>query len=347
MKIENLVRPNILSLKPYSSARDEFALEGKESNELIFLDANEFPYENGINRYPDPLQQKLKRKICTKLGGNISNLLIGNGSDEIIDLLLRAFCNPGKDALIISSPSYGMYQVLAQINHVKLIDVPLNQNFEMDTDAIINAAKDETVKVIFICSPNNPTGQVFPKKEILKILTNTHKLVLIDEAYIQFSDKESMVQELNNYPNLVVLQTLSKLFGMAGLRLGLCWASKVLINLLNNLKLPYNVNTLSQEKAIELLDKINIKQRKEENSLERNKMNSFLETLTWVEKVYPSDANFILFRCDNAPSRYLQLLKKGIVVRNRSQQLHCENCLRISIGTSAQNQKIQKLLKNF
>lgn len=346
MSIKELIRPSILKLEPYSSARDEFILKDNQEN-LIFLDANESPFETDYNRYPDPYQRELKKVISSKLGGKTENLFLGNGSDEIIDLLFRCLCIPSKDQVIISSPTYGMYKVSAAINEVGLIDIPLTKNFELKTDEIIETLQNETVKMLFICSPNNPTGKTFPTNQIVEILENTNKLVIIDEAYIQFSDQASLKEKLDKYPNLVVLQTLSKLFGLAGLRLGLCWTSKEIIEVLNKVKPPYNINSLSQKTAIGVLKDVDIKQIRKQNALEREKYIKALQSLPWVEQVYESDSNFLLFRCDNADFRYQQFLEKGIVVRNRSKQLNCENCLRISLGTPEQNKKIIELLSTF
>jgi len=346
MNINELIRPSIARLKPYSSARDEFVLSGSQ-NDLIFLDANESPLETGLNRYPDPYQRELKEAICTKLKGQSENLFLGNGSDEIIDLLFRCFCEPGKDKAIISSPTYGMYQVSAAINEVPLIDIPLSSNFELESSKIIDALKSKNTKMLFICSPNNPTGKSFPLELIEDILQNTDKLVIIDEAYVQFSDTDSLKGKLEQYPNLVVLQTLSKLFGLAGLRLGLCWASQEIINILNKVKPPYNINSLSQEKAVEVLDRVDIELIRNQTSQERNKLKLALLSISWVSMVYDSDSNFLLFRCDNADLRYNQFLENNIVVRNRSKQLNCNNCLRISIGTPEQNKKTIELLSTF
>lgn len=346
MSIKEIIRPSILKLEPYSSARDEFIIKDNQED-LIFLDANESPFETDYNRYPDPYQRELKKVITSKLGGKTDNLFLGNGSDEIIDLLFRCFCIPSKDQVIISSPTYGMYKVSAAINEVGLIDIPLSKKFELETDKIIQTLKKETSKMLFICSPNNPTGKTFPANQIVEILENTNKLVIIDEAYIQFSDQESLKEKIDKYPNLVVLQTLSKLFGLAGLRLGLCWTSQEIIEVLNKVKPPYNINSLSQKTAIEVLKDVDIKQIRKQNALEREKYIKALQSLPWVEQVYESDSNFLLFRCDNADLRYQQFLENGIVVRNRSKQLNCENSLRISLGTPEQNKKIIELLSTF
>jgi histidinol-phosphate aminotransferase len=346
MSIKELIRPSILKLEPYSSARDEFILKDNQED-LIFLDANESPFETDYNRYPDPYQRELKKIISSKLGGETDNLFLGNGSDEIIDLLFRCFCRPTEDQVVISSPTYGMYKVSAAINEVGLIDIPLTKNFELKTDEIIKTLKIKTVKMLFICSPNNPTGKSFPIDQIVEILENTDKLVIIDEAYVQFSDQASLREKINKYPNLVVLQTLSKLFGLAGLRLGLCWTSAEIIEILNKVKPPYNINSLSQKTAIEVLKDVDINQIRKQNAIEREKYIKALQSLPWVEQVYESDANFLLFRCDNADLRYQKFLEKGIVVRNRSKQLNCENCLRISLGTPEQNKKIIELLSTF
>lgn len=341
--LNNLVRTNVKSLKPYSSARDEF----KDFNQkMIYLDANENPFENGVNRYPDPQQQDLKALLASKKGVKAENILIGNGSDEVLDLLFRAFCEPNKDNIITLPPTYGMYGVLADINAIENKKIILKTNFQPDVEAILNEVTKET-KLIFLCSPNNPTGNSFTDEAIKSLLESFNGLVIIDEAYIDFSEKESWLQRLEEYPNLIVTQTLSKAYAMAGLRVGILYASKAIISILNKIKPPYNINELSQQKAKELLrlNKTNIQIK--ELIFERNRVAKVLTEIPFVLKVYPSNANFILFKVDNAVKRYNQLLNKGIVIRNRTSEPLCDNCLRITIGTSDENEKVISILKKL
>lgn len=320
MNINNIVRTNILKMKPYSSARDEF--EGMEG---IFLDANENPYENGVNRYPDPYQKELKNKIASIKGVSVANILLGNGSDEVLDLLFRAFCEPKEDNVIMISPSYGMYKVLANLNNVELKEVMLEKDFSLDAKKIIDEV-DENTKMILLCSPNNPTGNRIEFNVIKQVLENTNCLVVVDEAYIDFSEKNSCIGSLSNYNQLIVLQTLSKYYGMAGIRLGMCFASEEIVAVLNKIKPPYNVNVLTQNKAIELLEKANDKNYKQEVITQRKYLANELSKFEFVKEVYPSDANFILMRTIDANSIYNQLIKKNIIVRNRTKEPLCENC---------------------
>ena len=342
--ILDLVRPNIKKMQPYSSARDEFK-EGSES--FIFLDANESPVDNGINRYPDPQQKKLKEVISKRKGIDSNQLLLGNGSDEVLDLIFRAFCEPNIDNVITLPPTYGMYAVLANLNAVENREVLLDSNFEPNVDGILKAIDDRT-KIVFLCSPNNPTGNTFSTERIEKILSSFGGLVVIDEAYIDFSEKKSWLSELELYPNLIICQTLSKAYGMAGLRIGSLFASADIISILNKIKPPYNINVLSQEKAFEELLNIN----KLKNTIisikeEKERLIKVLLEVNFVKKVYPSDTNYLLVEVDNALKRYDQLLKNGIVVRNRSSQPLCSNCLRISIGTSEENDKLIQIIKQL
>lgn len=344
MKIENLIRSNIKVMKPYSSARDEFEDFEKE---MVFLDANENPYENGLNRYPDP-QQKSVKAILSKINKIPENqILLGNGSDEVLDLLFRAFCEPNQDNVITLPPTYGMYGVLANLNAIENREVILTEEFEPDTNKILNSV-DERTKIIFLCSPNNPTGNSFSDESIVTLLKNFNGLVVLDEAYIDFSDKESWLEELNDYPNLVITQTLSKAYGMAGIRLGILYASLEIITVLNKIKPPYNINILTQEKAISRLKKNDII-KNEIALIKRVKEYLFKQLLEvkFINKIYESDANFILIRVDNAELRYNQLVKEGIVVRNRSNQPLCDNCLRITIGTPEENNKLLNTLKSL
>jgi histidinol-phosphate aminotransferase len=336
MNIQNLIRPAIKALKPYSSARDEF--QGVPAD-MVFLDANENPFENGVNRYPDPHQNKLKSIISEIKNVSTQNILLGNGSDEVLDLIFRMFCEPNKDNVIILPPTYGMYEVLANLNAIDIIKVPLSDTFQPKVDDIL-ALTNSNTKLLFLCSPNNPTGNSFTTHEVEKLLTGFKGIVVIDEAYIDFSKEESWVKQLKEFPNLIVIQTLSKAYGMAGIRLGICYASTDIISVLNTIKPPYNVNQLTQEKAIENLEKDLAKNQIADILKERSVLIDELKTLNFVSKIYPSDANFILIKVDDANKRYNQLISKGIVIRNRTTQYGCENCLRITVGTASENKKL-------
>lgn len=344
MEINQLIRKNIAQMQPYSSAREEF----KElDQQMIFLDANENPYENGMNRYPDPQQKSVKQIVADLKKVPENNILFGNGSDEVLDLLFRAFCEPNVDNVITLPPTYGMYGVLANLNAIENREVLLNSEFEPNIQAILNQI-DENTKIIFLCSPNNPTGNSFSDESIVTLLKNFNGLVLLDEAYIDFSDKESWLHELSDYPNLVISQTLSKAYGMAGIRLGILYASCEIIEVLNKIKPPYNINKLTQNKALERLT--NYKKLSSEIAhIKRNKEELFKQLLevNFIKKTYPSEANFILIKVDNANKRYDQLLKKGIVVRNRSSQPLCYNCLRITIGTKEENNQLINAIKSM
>jgi len=340
--LQELVRPNVLKLKPYASARDDFKDFNKE---FVFIDANENPNDNGVNRYPDPNQTELKSllSIIKKVG--TENILLGNGSDEVLDLIFRAFCEPGIDSVLINPPTYGMYQVLADINNVACKKILLKEDFQLDSANILSDIEQNT-KVIFICSPNNPTGNLLSKSAILEIVENANALVVIDEAYIDFTDVESWSKEINNFPNLIVTQTLSKAYGMAGIRLGICFANTEIISILKKIKMPYNVNVLTQQKAIEFLRRDNKVSEDVAEILENRKMlTKALENISFVTKVYASDANFLLAKVDDAKARYEQLTKKGIVVRNRTKEPLCENCLRFTVGTKIENQKLMNALE--
>lgn len=344
MKIENLVRNNIKNMQAYSSARDEFE---DFDTEMIFLDANENPFNTGVNRYPDP-QQKSVKSVLSKIKNVPQNqILLGNGSDEVLDLLFRAFCNPNQDNIITLPPTYGMYSVLANLNAIENREVILTDDFQPNIETILENVNENT-KIIFLCSPNNPTGNSFSDESIVTLLKNFSGIVLIDEAYIDFSKKESWLQELNDYPNLVISQTLSKAYGMAGIRLGILYGSAEIIAILNKIKPPYNVNVLTQNKALERLE--NTKEIAVEIDLlltEKEALNIELSQLHFVKKVYESDANFILIKVDDAQLRYNQLIQNGIVIRNRSNQPICENCLRITIGTQKENKQLITILKSL
>lgn len=343
VEILDLVRGNIKILEPYSSARNEFSTFDKK---MIFLDANENPYGNSINRYPDGYQLQLKLKLSNLKGVSVENILLGNGSDEILDLIFRAFCEPKLDQIITMPPTYGMYDVLAKINDVENIKVLLNRDFQIDTFEILEKMTKRT-KLIFICSPNNPTGNLMDKEDIKFILENFDGLVIIDEAYIDFSEAESWIKEINNYNNLIVIQTFSKAFGMAGIRLGIGYANGQIIEILNKIKPPYNVNQLSQNKAIEILEDLDkIKIQIADIRINKRLLQELSE-VKLIKRIYPSQSNFILIKVDDANKRYNQLLENGIVVRNRNKEPLCANCLRITIGTQVEVQELIKTLKNI
>ncbi|RUA11608.1 MAG: histidinol-phosphate transaminase [Flavobacteriia bacterium] len=342
--IKKLVRPNIMGLKPYSSARNEFSDADKK---MVFLDANENPFDNGLNRYPDPLQSTLKEKISELKGLPAENILLGNGSDEVLDLLFRAFCNPGKDNILTFPPTYGMYQVLADINDVKVKEVLLNDTFQIDMEKALQEIDDET-KIIFICSPNNPTGNLMEEESVVRLLESFNGLVVVDEAYIDFADSKSWLEKINEYNNLVVTQTFSKAFGKAGIRLGICFADQEVIEILNSIKPPYNVNILTQEEGLNTLDEYgNILKQKEQIKIYKNQLLSDIQNISFIKEIYKTDANFVLIRVDDADKRYQQILEKGIVVRNRNTQPKCKNCLRITMGTEEQNKELYKVLKSI
>ncbi|MEE1963386.1 histidinol-phosphate transaminase [Allomuricauda taeanensis] len=342
--INNIVRESVKALKPYSSARDEYVSDGST---MIFLDANENPFENGVNRYPDPYQRSLKALLAKQKDVSEENMLLGNGSDEVLDLVYRAFCEPNQDNVITLPPTYGMYKVLAGINAVENREVLLTIDFEPDVPAILDKV-DKQTKLIFICSPNNPTGNSFKRKSVEKLLESFHGLVVIDEAYIDFSEQESWLKDLKKYPNLIVTQTLSKAYGLAGIRLGICYASEEIISILNKIKPPYNVNQLTQQKALQrILNEDAVQQEVVQILEERSNLEQALQNLDFVEKIYPSDANFILAKVDNADKRYQQLLEKQVVVRNRSTQPLCENTLRFTVGTPTENKALIAILKQL
>ncbi|MCP4975503.1 MAG: histidinol-phosphate transaminase [Maribacter sp.] len=342
--LNNIVRENVKGLQPYSSARDEYVSDGTQ---MIFLDANENPFENGVNRYPDPQQRSLKATLAQQKGVAVDRILLGNGSDEVLDLIFRAFCEPKQDNIITMPPTYGMYSVLSGVNAVENREVLLSKDFELDVDGIISAI-DENSKIIFICSPNNPTGNSFDETAILRLLNEFNGLVVIDEAYIDFSSRESWLKRLTEFPNLIVTQTLSKAYGLAGIRLGICFASEEIISVLNKIKPPYNVNELTQAKALQqVLKKESLKSEVTEILIEKATLLKGLDEVSFIQNVYPSDANFVLVKVDNATNRYKQLLVKGIVVRNRTKQPLCGNTLRFTIGTKEENQKLIRVLKEI
>ncbi len=343
MEITDLVRPSILKLKPYSSARDEF--KGEAS---VYLDANEnafgSPYSENFNRYPDPLQVKLKNAISKIKGVPAQHIFLGNGSDEAIDVLFRVFCEPAIDNVIICPPTYGMYKVAADINNVEVKAINLTKAFELDLSEIIKAVNENT-KMLFICSPNNPTGNIMHFEDVEYLLNNFKGIVVIDEAYINYSRQRSYIQLLTEYENLVVLQTFSKAWGLAGVRMGMAFSTTVIVDIMNKVKPPYNVSEPSQQIVLEALD--NIKKVNDEIKTtveERNKFGKNLREQKLALEVYPSEANFILAKFADANKVYDQLLEKGIVVRNRSTVELCDNCLRITIGTPNENEILLKAL---
>lgn len=343
-KIEQLVRSNVLRLKPYSSARDEFEDFEKE---MVYLDANENPFQNGVNRYPDPQQKNLKSELAKQKGVSVNNILLGNGSDEVLDLIFRAFCEPKQDNIISLPPTYGMYGVLADTNDIENRQVLLTEDFQPNVDEILKKV-DINSKVLFLCSPNNPSGNAFNADLIEKLLNNFNGLVVIDEAYIDFADQPSWLKQLKEFPNLILTQTLSKAYGMAGIRLGICYASKEIIAVLNKIKPPYNINELTQLKALQrVLDVDGVNNEIERILKGREELLKTLPNVDFVKKIYPSDANFVLVKVDDANLRYKQLIDKGIVVRNRSTQALCENTLRLTVGTTEENKLLIKALKEL
>ncbi len=342
-ELEKLVRKNVLKLKPYSSARDEF--QGTAS---VYLDANENPYPDSLyNRYPDPHQLKLKERISEIKNIPVDQIFLGNGSDEPIDLLIRAFCEPGSDNVLIPQPTYGMYTVSAEINYVKIKTVKLTADFDLD-EAEVQQAVDPNTKLIFLCSPNNPSGNLLSFEKVKQIISGFSGIVIVDEAYIDFTSYPGFLSLLNQYSNLVVLQTLSKAWGLAAIRLGMCFASKEIVNVLNKIKPPYNISLLSQNAAVEGLQNIDQKNAwVKEIILQRDWMAKELTHIKAVKKVYPSDANFLLVKISNAREMYNQLVSRGIIVRDRSKVILCDDCLRITVGTPLENQTLLKELNTI
>lgn len=342
--LQSMIRENIKNLKPYSTARHEF-----KGRATVLLDANEnaygSPLEDNFNRYPDPLQWQLKFAIAKIKGVPAENIFIGNGSDEGIDLAFRIFCDPVKDNVIICPPTYGMYEVSANINNVNIKKVNLTRDFQLDVKAILDSV-DEHTKLLFICSPNNPTSNNMNRQDVEMLLNNFPGIVIIDEAYINYSKQKTFIQELTEYPNLVVMQTLSKAWGLAALRIGLCYASMDIIDLFNKVKPPYNINEASQELAMEALQNIEqVNNWITEVVAERALLEIKLSRLSFVENIYESDANFILIKVKDADALYSFLTEKGIVVRNRSKEVLCENCLRITVGTPDENELLINTLE--
>ncbi|MFT6995043.1 MAG: histidinol-phosphate aminotransferase [Maribacter sp.] len=342
--LDKITRENVKGLSPYSSARDEYVSDGSK---MVFLDANENPFENGLNRYPDPKQRSLKALLAQQKGIKEGNILLGNGSDEVLDLLFRAFCEPRTDNVITLPPTYGMYQVLSGINTIENRTVLLDTDFQPNVDAILTTM-DTNSKMLFICSPNNPSGNSISSQKIKILLEKFKGLVVVDEAYIDFSPEQSWVSKLSKYPNLVITQTLSKAYGMAGIRLGICIASEQIIAVLNKIKPPYNVNELTQQRAMERVsDQKSVQEEVAIILIERKLLMKALSEISFISKMYPSDANFVLAKVDDAAKRYNQLVEEGIVVRNRTTQPLCENTLRFTVGTPHENTLLISTLKSL
>ena len=344
--LQKLLRENIKNLTPYSSARDEF--QGEAS---VYLDANEnaygSPLPENFNRYPDPLQSAVKQKITAIKGVPPRNIFLGNGSDEAIDILFRSFCRPGMDNVILVPPTYGMYQVSANINDITVKNVPLTPEYQLNMEGIAEAI-DANTKLIFVCSPNNPTGNSINREDVETLLANFNGLVVVDEAYINYSRQKSFIQELTEYGNLVVMQTLSKAWGLAGLRVGMAFASEEIIEVFNRVKPPYNINQASQKLALQALDNVEqVNQWIKETLLERDKLVLALKEFSFVLDIFPSDANFILVKTASPKAIYKFLVEKGIIVRDRSKVELCEGCLRITIGTPAENIQLINTLNLF
>jgi len=342
MNLDKLLRANIKNLKPYSSARDEFSGEA-----MVFLDANENPYNAPYNRYPDPLQRQLKEKISAIKGCTPDKIFLGNGSDEPIDLLFRAFCEPGKDNIVSIDPTYGMYQVAADINNIEVRKVRLKEDYSFSAGELLERA-DENSKLAFVCSPNNPTANLMDQGEMLKLIQNFKGLVVVDEAYIDFAPGASLLPELDKYPNLVILQTFSKAWGMAGIRLGMAFASPEIISIFNKIKYPYNINILTQQKALELIEQETEKNAWVETLLaERSKLGEQLKSFPFVVKIYPSDANFLLIKMHDARGIYDYLVENGVIVRDRSKVILCDDSLRITVGSPEENEILLEKLNEL
>lgn len=338
--LKKLVRPNILSLKPYSSARDEF--KGKEG---VFLDANENPYGK-LNRYPDSYQTELKDKLSAYKNISTKNIFIGNGSDEIIDLIFRIFCNPELDKALTFTPSFGMYQVAADINNIELIKLPLNDDFQVNTENLKPYLKGDKLKLIFVCSPNNPTGNSFNETDVEFILKEFKGIAIIDEAYIDFSNKKSWSEVLNDYPNVIVTQTFSKAWALASARVGIAYASAEIVQLMNKVKMPYNISKLNQQAAINALENLSgLKKNIEVILNEKELLIQKLNQLDSVKKIYPSDANFLLVEFDHADKIYQDLVSQKIITRNRHKLV--KNCIRITVGNPKENQQLLEALNNI
>ena len=343
MSLEQLVRPNIWKLAPYSSARDEYS--GKDAH--VFLDANENPYNAPYNRYPDPLQRELKALLSKVKGVPAENIFLGNGSDEAIDLPFRIFCQPGRDNVVSITPTYGMYKVCADINDVEFREVLLDKDYQLHADQLLAACDDHT-KIVWLCSPNNPTGNSLDRNEILKVIEGFQGIVIVDEAYIDFAQQQSLRQELPTHPNLIILQTMSKAWGSAAIRLGMAFASRDIIDIYNKVKYPYNVNKLTQLQAMEILrDPFEVDKTVKILLQERSRLIQAFQELPVREQVFKTDANFFLTRMTDAQKIYDYLVEKGIIVRNRSRIQLCQNCLRITVGTRTENNELVSALRQF
>ena len=340
--IKGLIRKNIRELIPYSSARDEYSGDG-----AVLLDANESPYNEPFNRYPDPVQMALKEKISGIISTTVERIFLGNGSDEAIDLLIRIFCEPAADRIIIIDPSYGMYKVCADINNVAVDFVSLNKDFSLDAERLLAAVRDET-KMVFLCSPNNPSANLLDKAEITRIRSEFKGMVILDEAYIDFCGSEGLLPAQGEHRNLVILRTLSKAWGLAGIRLGMALADPEVIKYMNRVKYPYNVNYLTQTKALEMLGSaVNREKWVKEILAERTKLRGRLEEIGYILKIFPSDANFLLVRVEDPDGIYAFLNEHGVIVRNRSGLTHCEGCIRITVGTPDENNRLIELMKSY
>ena len=345
MNIDTLVRNNVKNMSSYSSARDDY--NGLANKNLIYLDANESPFENGINRYPDNKHKNLKTVISKIKNINVNQVVFGNGTDEILDLIVRVFCNPNEDKIITLPPTYGMYDVIAKTNGIENIEIPLKSDFSIDSERILDL-KTSNIKILFLCSPNNPTGNSFEINLLDNLIKKFNGIVVVDEAYIDFSSQKSLTNLIDKYENLIITQTMSKAYGMAGIRLGMGISNNKIISYINKIKPPYNINTLTENKALEELNKIDEVKKNIDLVLNQRKLLlSSLEKLDFVEKIYKSDTNFLLVKVDNADLRYNQLSEKGIIVRNRSNQPLCQNCLRITIGTKIENNSLIKTLNEL
>ena len=340
--LKDLVRPNSLALEPYSCARNEFTGEAR-----VYVDANENPYDTEVNRYPDPLQKAVKRKIAALKGVRESQIFLGNGSDEAIDLPFRIFCRPGIDNVVAPAPTYGMYQVCADINDIEYRSVPMKSDFQLDIESM-KARIDDHTKLVFLCSPNNPSGNALRWEDVQWFLDHFKGITIVDEAYIDFSSQPSLLRELDRYPRMMVLQTFSKAWGQAAIRLGMAFAGEEIIGLMNNVKYPYNVNVLTQKQALRVLDNAGEKDRAVKEILQQREMvRDRLNALECVDRIYPSDANFLLVKVYDADNTYRFLLDRGIIVRNRNRVTLCKGCLRITVGTPAENEEIIAALKEY
>jgi histidinol-phosphate aminotransferase len=340
--LNELIRANIKNLKPYSSARDEYSGEA-----AVFLDANENPFNAPYNRYPDPYQRELKKQIAYIKGISPGNIFLGNGSDEAIDIVIRTFCEPGTDNIVSISPTYGMYQVAADINNVEVKRVLLTPEFELDTNGILESADDKT-KIIFLCSPNNPTGNCFKEEDIYEVLEKFPGIVVLDEAYIDFAPEKSWLPKLGQHSNLVILQTFSKAWGMAGIRLGMGFASESIISVFSKIKYPYNVNVLTQKKALELLSENENMQKWVKDLLsEREKLIFALQKMPFISRIFPTDANFVLVKTEDPKKIYDSLVDQKIIIRDRSNVALCEGCLRITVGTADENKALLNALNDL